>query len=91
MVESDDCPYCDQFHKEIGPAYPNTEEGKLAPLKIVKLGEPMPAPYSDIEPARFTPTFILVQDNKEIDRLIGYPGDNYFWFLLGEMLDKLKT
>jgi hypothetical protein len=24
-----------------------------------------------------------------VDRLIGYPGDEYFWFLLGQMLDKL--
>jgi len=42
-----------------------------------------------VKPARVTPTFILVEGNKEIDRLEGYPGDNYFWFLLGEMLAKL--
>lgn len=89
VVESNDCPYCERFHAEIAIAYPNTDEGKLAPLHILQLGEAMPTQYSDVKPARVTPTFILVEGNKEIDRLEGYPGDNYFWFLLGEMLAKL--
>jgi len=91
VVESNDCPYCARFHREIGTAYPNTEEGKLAPLHILQLNEAMPTQYSNIKPAKVTPTFILVDGNKEIDRLEGYPGDNYFWFLLGEMLAKLDS
>ena len=89
MVESDHCPYCERFHAEIGPAYPKTEEGTVAPLKTHELGEPMP--YDGIEAAQYTPTFILIQDNKEVDRLVGYPGDEHFWFLLGEMLKKLSS
>jgi len=91
VVESSDCPYCKRFHEEIGAAYPKTDEGKLAPLRILQLSEAMPTQYSDVKPARVTPTFILVEGNKEIDRLEGYPGDNYFWFLLGEMLAKLDS
>ena len=34
-------------------------------------------------------TFILVDKGEEVDRLIGYPGDEHFWFLLGDMLEKL--
>ncbi len=89
IVESDDCPYCQRFHAEIGVAYPKTEEGKVAPLRILQLGEAMPDPYADIKPATVTPTFILVDKNKEVDRIVGYPGDEYFWFLLGQMLEKL--
>lgn len=89
VVESDDCPYCVRFHAEIGVAYPKTDEGKLAPLKILQLGEDMPDRYRDIKPATVSPTFILVDNDSEIDRLVGYPGDEYFWFLLGQMLEKL--
>ena len=89
VVESDDCPYCKRFHAEIGIAYPKTEEGKLAPLRVLDISQPMPEEYSGVKPASVTPTFILVENNREIDRLIGYPGDEYFWFLLGEMLQKL--
>lgn len=89
IIESDDCPYCLRFHAEIGVAYPKTEEGKVAPLRILQLGEAMPDPYADIKPATVTPTFILVDKDKEVDRIVGYPGDEYFWFLLGQMLDKI--
>jgi hypothetical protein len=89
VVESDDCPYCKRFHAEIGVAYPKTEEGKRAPLRLLDISQPMPEEYSNVKPASVTPTFILVENNREIDRMIGYPGDEYFWFLLGEMLEKL--
>lgn len=88
MVEQDDCPYCEKFHHEIGPAYPKTDEGRTAPLRIVKLHDKWPAEFSAVQKATVTPTFILIEDNREIDRIVGYPGDEYFWFLLGEMLDK---
>jgi len=90
MVEDDFCPFCKKFHKEVGPAYPKTEEGMRAPLRTIQLGDAFPEPYGHISPARVTPTFILVHNNREIDRLIGYPGDEYFWFLLSEMLAKLE-
>ncbi|MBX2836819.1 MAG: thioredoxin family protein [Gammaproteobacteria bacterium] len=85
VVEQPNCPYCDRFHAEIAPAYPNTVEGRRAPLRIVQLGDPI----ENIKPATVTPTFILVDNNQEVDRLVGYPGDDYFWFLIGEMLQKL--
>lgn len=90
MFEQDNCAYCEKFHAEIGPAYPNTTEGKLAPLHTLMLNEPLPEELKDIEPAFVSPTFVLVENNREVDRLIGYPGDEYFWFLLGEMLEKLE-
>jgi len=89
VIEQDDCPYCKKFNFEIAQAYPNTAEGTCAPLRRIDLHEPWPMEYEHIQAEQFTPTFILINDGEEIDRLIGYPGDEYFWFLLGEMLQKL--
>lgn len=91
MVEQHNCPYCEKFHAQIGPAYPNTDEGQRAPLRIIMIDDPMPEELAHIEPAFVTPTFILLENNEEIDRLVGYPGDEHFWFLLNEMLEKLGT
>ena len=91
MVEQEGCVYCEKFNREIAIAYPKTAEGKRAPLRRVDLHEPWPDDLSQIRIERFTPTFILVDNNKEYARITGYPGDEYFWFLLGEMLDKLDT
>ena len=35
---------------------------------------------------RFTPTFLLVDDGRELARIEGYPGADFFWPLLGDML-----
>lgn len=90
MMEQAGCAWCARFNAEIAPAYPNTEEGKRAPLRRVDIHAPWPQDLSGIEPERFTPTFVLVEDGREIDRLRGYPGDQFFWALLGEMLVKLE-
>ena len=89
MIEEPGCVYCARFNHEIGPAYPNTAEGKLAPLRRLQLADPWPATLSQVRKATVTPTFILVENGKEVERLIGYPGDEHFWFLLGQMLQKL--
>jgi len=89
VIEQPDCPFCERFNEEIGHAYANTDEGKLAPLVRLQLYENWPEEYSKIAKAKFTPTFILVHEGIEIDRLHGYQGDEFFWFLLGDMLEKL--
>lgn len=89
VIEQQGCAFCARFNSEISVAYPRTEEGKLAPLVRVDLQGPWPERYSGIEPGFVTPTFILIENDREVDRLVGYPGDEHFWFLLSEMLDKL--
>lgn len=89
MVEEPGCVYCARFNREIAPAYPNTAEGKIAPLRRLQIADSWPADLHAVGHAKYTPTFILVENGQEIDRLAGYPGDEHFWFLLGQMLDKL--
>ena len=91
MVEEENCPYCDRFNAEIAEAYPKTTEGKTAPLRRVDAHDPWPSDLADIKPENRTPTFILINDGKEVDRMYGYNGDEFFWFLLNEMLQKLET
>ncbi|MFT6302712.1 MAG: thioredoxin-related protein [Granulosicoccus sp.] len=89
MVEEPGCVYCARFNREIGPAYPKTEEGKLAPLRRLQIADPWPEELEGVRKASVTPTFILVDNGMEIDRLVGYPGDEHFWFLLSQMLGNL--
>jgi thioredoxin-related protein len=90
MVEERGCPWCARFDAEIAPGYPNSEEGKRAPLRRVDLRQPWPEGITVKEGARFTPTFILVgDDGKEVGRFVGYPGDQFFYPALGELLKKL--
>lgn len=86
MVEQAGCHWCAQWNKEIAPAYPNTDEGKRAPLRRVDLRD-LPDDITFKSAPVFTPTFVLVEDGAELARMEGYAGDQFFWFLLKQMLD----
>lgn len=90
MLEQPGCAWCKRFNDEIAPAWPKTEQGKRAPLRRINIHEPLPADLANIAVERFTPTFVLVDEGREIARLRGYPGDEFFWALVDEMLAKLE-
>lgn len=90
MFEQPGCVWCKRFNAEIAPAWPKTEQGQRAPLRRVDIHQPLPADLADIAIERFTPSFVLVEDGREIARLRGYPGDQFFWALVDDMLSKLE-
>jgi len=80
MLERHDCPWCQRWHREIGPIWPQTDLGRRAPLRRVDIGSgPLPADLAFLRGARFTPTFVLVENGIERGRIIGYHGDLFFW------------
>ncbi len=92
MFESDDCVWCEAWNEEIGPIYPKTTEGQRAPLRRVDIHGPRPHDLRDIEGVRFTPTFVLIDDHgREVGRINGYPGEDFFWGLLAELTAKLPN
>ena len=91
MVEEPGCIYCQQWNAEISEIYPKTPEGMAAPLvRVVRHTSGM-TEYVFVRPVVFTPTFVLVEDGTELARIEGYPGEDFFWGLLGVMLKKYTT
>ncbi len=86
MVEQHGCHWCEQWNAEIAPAYPNTEEGARAPLRRALISD-LPEDVEFTSHPVFTPTFVLVHEGQELGRMEGYAGDEFFWFLLGQLLD----
>ncbi|MVA99380.1 transcriptional regulator [Nitratireductor sp. CAU 1489] len=89
MLEQPGCPWCARFNEEIAPAYAKTQEGRRAPLRRVDITDAWPPDLDFIQRERFTPTFVLVEDGRELGRIRGYPGDEFFWYLLGDLIAKL--
>ncbi len=89
MFEAEGCPYCDLWKAQIGPIYPKTEEGKIAPLLMMDIDDPLPEGVTIVSDPIYTPTFVLVNNGQEVARLVGYPGEDFFWGLLDRMLSKL--
>jgi len=85
MAEEPGCPHCIRWMREIGPLYPKTPEGRFAPLKRVTAGDPV---LRQLKPVQYSPTFIVVKNGVEVGRVIGYPGQDFFWSMLDQELDK---
>jgi hypothetical protein len=86
MVEQAGCHWCAQWNAEISDIYPKTTEGRRAPLRRVDLRN-LPDDITFASRPVFTPTFVLVDNGQELARMEGYAGDQFFWFLLKQMLD----
>jgi len=89
MFEDPGCPWCRRWHAEIGPAYPLTAEGQVAPLRRVLISDQAKAGVSLQQPITATPTFVLSDNGREIGRIVGYPGSEFFYALLGSLLKRL--
>ena len=87
MVEQQGCEWCERWNEEIAPSYPKTTEGKFAPLRRVDLRD-MPPELMIDRRVNFTPTFLIVEDDRELARLEGYPGAGFFWPVLAKLLSE---
>lgn len=89
MFEQAGCVYCRRWDAEIGPGYPKTKEGMLAPLKRLDIHAKVPDGIKLKRPATITPTFILIEDGQEVGRLVGYGGSEFFYEMLAGVIAKL--
>lgn len=91
MVEEKGCIWCARWNAEIAPIYPKTEEGAAAPLRRMDIRAKRPDDITFARSLTFTPTFVLVVEGQEMSRIEGYPGEDFFWGLLGKMLSQANV
>ena len=91
MFESTMCEWCNMWDEEVGVVYAKTTQGKRAPLRRLDINEEWPKAYGEFRNVEYTPTFILVEDGQVIGRIIGYPGESFFWELLSQLLENLPN
>jgi hypothetical protein len=91
MFRRDGCPWCARWDREIGPIYPATELSRRAPLRMVNLDGDRNHSVGLRSPIIYTPTFVLVEEGREVARLEGYPGEDFFWVLIEQMVARLPA
>lgn len=90
MVTTPGCPFCAKWERDLGAIYPRTEEARRAPLRRVDI-KGFDQGITLREKLEYTPTFLIVEDHREVARVTGYQSQDSFWFLLDEALAKLET
>ncbi len=90
MFESPGCKWCLLWDEQVGGIYPKTDEARLLPLRRVRMGADLPPDLPEIAGVRVTPTFVAVVCGAEVGRILGYPGEDLFWGLLGEIVARIE-
>ncbi|MGI9480350.1 MAG: hypothetical protein ACR2PI_26915 [Hyphomicrobiaceae bacterium] len=91
MLEEHGCEWCERWNEEVGVVYHKTPEGKRAPLRRLDIHKPLPAELKFLVKGRYTPTFVLIENGRDMGRIRGYPGEDFFWGLLGKLLERLPA
>lgn len=91
MFEEAGCPWCARWEQDVGEAYANSEEGRIAPLRRIDISEARRSGVRLAAAVTVTPTFVLVEDGAEVGRITGYPGADFFWGMLGELMARLPS
>ena len=89
MYRTAGCPWCAKWDEAIGPIYPKTEVGRRVPLRVVHSDKESGPDVALLRPVRYSPTFVLVDNGREVGRIEGYPGEDFFWGLLENLVLKL--
>jgi hypothetical protein len=85
------CSWCAAWDREVGDAYPDSPEARIAPLREVRLDRDRDGGLKLQRRVRYTPTFVLAHNGVEVGRIAGYPGESFFWSQLGQLLEKLDA
>ncbi|MBX9635786.1 MAG: hypothetical protein K2X44_12455 [Magnetospirillum sp.] len=87
LYETQSCPWCKRWQRDIGGRYAETKAGHLLPLRRVDMQKPLPADLAAIPHVAAIPTFVLVQCGREVGRVVGYSNEATFWNALADVVN----
>lgn len=76
---SDACSYCEQWDEEVGSLYNKTVESKVFKLRPVDIHEQTPSDIDHVKGVIYTPTFVAMENGREVGRILGYGNEIFFW------------
>jgi thioredoxin-related protein len=91
MFERDGCVWCQRWDRDVGQIYDKTDEARLLPLRRINIDKQSEAGITLASAVRYTPTFVVADDGREIGRITGFISDDAFWGLLGTFVTRLQS
>ncbi|WP_424627492.1 thioredoxin fold domain-containing protein [Bradyrhizobium sp. SYSU BS000235] len=89
MFEQAGCVYCQRWDRDVGSLYGKTPEAQALPLRRIDIQNQRSSGVTLASPIRYTPTFVVVDNGREVGRITGYSNDDSFWGLLDALAAKL--
>jgi hypothetical protein len=85
------CAWCAEFDRTVGRVYAKTDVGTQVQLRHLDLDREPKSVVDLAYPVRYAPTFVLISDGREIGRIEGFPGEDFFWGRLDSLIRKLPA
>lgn len=76
MVDDPACVYCRKWMREVSQGYQASAEGRAFPLVRRNRGH---ADLAVFQGVIYTPTFLVLAKGREVGRIVGYTGADFFW------------
>jgi hypothetical protein len=89
VLEHRGCPWCVLWHREVGPGYSKTSGGQKVPLHRIDTAKASKISVELASILSVSSTFVLVGNGREVGRMTGYLGANFFRGLLTESINEL--
>lgn len=89
MFDQTGCIYCQRWEQDVGRLYAKTDEAKKLPLRRINIRDQDKSGITLASPIRYTPTFVVIDNGREVGRITGYSSDDSFWGLLDALAAKL--
>jgi thioredoxin-related protein len=86
VVEIDNCIYCSIFRRDVVPTYMNSERARQVPMRFVDINAPDVDRLALAGPIDRVPTVLVIEDGREIGRIVGYVGPENFFHSLSHLL-----
>ncbi|MEG3617296.1 hypothetical protein V5T82_02400 [Magnetovibrio sp. PR-2] len=83
------CSVCERWDEEVGEIYPKTAEARVLPLRYQDIHDDRPVEIDFVRGVVYTPTFVAIDNGKEVGRIVGYLGDFFFWEQVDHLVTKL--
>ena len=94
-VYSPECGACRQFDGEVGAIYPKANESLALPMERVLIDDWQAKRHQLVECASAavigTPTFLQIQNCRELDRITGYSDAELFWLGHRRMMNRIES
>lgn len=91
MFDQAGCIYCQRWERDIGTIYAKTDEAKKLPLRRINIRDQNKSGITLASPVHYTPTFVVIDNGREVGRITGYSSDDSFWGLLDALAAKLPS
>ncbi len=89
VFHSPGCGWCMAWEREVGAVFPRTAEARVLQLSRVDVADPLPSRLRNLKRVHYTPTFVVLDEGREVGRIAGYKGEDFFWWELQEIIKQL--